>query len=65
MMKTLNLILSSLGMIGLICTLICGFWMRANPAQVLESSRQFHFTLGWVSAVVSLCALGLVLLRGI
>ena len=64
-MKTLTLILSGLGGFGLTCTLICGLWMRANPAQVLESSRGFHFTLGLNITGSSLGALSLVLIQGI
>ena len=35
----------------LVCTGICGLWLRANPARKDESSLKFHMTIGLLSVL--------------
>ena len=42
----------------LVCTGICGLWLRSNPSMKDESSLRFHTTIGLLAVVAGLVTTG-------
>ncbi|HTX78618.1 MAG TPA: hypothetical protein VMC62_03070 [Longilinea sp.] len=62
-MKIAINILAVVSTLLLLFTLICGLWMKAQPA-VDPSSVNFHVTLAIAAVVVTVITLVLVFIRG-
>jgi cytochrome b561 len=62
-MKIAINIMAVVSILLLLSTLICGLWMKAQPA-VDPSSVNFHVTLGIATVIVTLITLVLVFIRG-
>lgn len=58
-MKTLRVVLNVSTALLLASTAICGLWLRSQGATVDPSSIGFHMTIGLLTVVVGLVALGL------
>lgn len=61
-MKTFMLIFSSITVLMLLSTMICGLWMRAQK-EVDPSSIAFHSTIAVASVIFALAAIVLLLLQ--
>ncbi len=48
----------------LVCTGICGLWLRANPSKRDESSLRFHATIGLLAMLAGLVTTGGVTVLG-
>ncbi len=51
-------ILLSVTTLLLVCTGICGLWLRANPSNKDESSLRFHATVGLLAVLAGLATAG-------
>jgi len=58
-MSILLKILGGASILLLVCTLICGLWIKFNP----QEDMQFHFLLSLTAVVVSLITIVLFLLN--
>lgn len=58
-MNVLLKIMGSASILLLICTMICGLWVRFHP----QEDMQFHFVLSLTAVVVSLLTIVLFMLK--
>jgi hypothetical protein len=58
-MKVVFIVLSSLSVLGLLSTLICGFWIRGNSATITDmaSSLNFHQNIAIFSIVMTIATI--------
>ena len=64
-MKVVFIVLSSLSLLGLLSTLICGFWIKGNASTITDmaSSLSFHQNIAIFSIVITIAAIGVGLFR--
>jgi hypothetical protein len=60
-MKTLTIVLSSLSVLMLLSTLICGSWLRAKGAD--PEGISFHIKLAIPTVILTLISLALLIAR--
>ena len=58
-MDILLKIMGSISILMLVCTIICGLWMRFHP----QEDKQFHFVLSLATVVISLLTIILFMLN--
>lgn len=65
-MKVVFIVLSSLSILGLLFTLICGLWIKSNSATITDmaSPLSFHTGIAVFSIVMTLAALVVGFVRG-
>ncbi len=65
-MKVVFIVLSSLSILGLLSTLICGLWIKSNGSSIpdLPSSLSFHTNIAIFSIVLTVAALVVGFIRG-
>ncbi len=51
-------ILLTVTVLLLVCTGICGLWLRANPSKRDDSSLRFHATIGLLAVLAGLVTTG-------
>ena len=60
-MKPLSIVLSSLSVLMLLSTLICGLWLRSNGAPA--ESVDFHVKLAIPTVIITLIAFAILIVR--
>lgn len=61
-MKIITNLVAIAAILGLLSTLICGFWIKSQPT-VESSSISFHVSLGTLSVGMTIVALLLLLFK--
>jgi len=64
-MKVAFIIVSSLSLLGLLSTLICGFWIKGNSSTIsdMASSLSFHQNIAIFSIVMTIATVVIGLIR--